>query len=100
MIYQSIQEMAQLLNADASAIIFNRSDSEKTEPWNLVIRVTSGLLQIEAEASGKEFGETLAELKQKIIQTILEIQSQNESPQERSRRVDIMANESFRYILH
>jgi len=100
MIYQSIQEMAQLLNAEASAIVFNRSDVEKPEPWNLVIRITSGILQIEAEASGKDFVETLAEVKQKVIQTILEIQSHSESPQERSRKVDILANESFRYTLH
>jgi hypothetical protein len=100
MVYQSIQELAQILNADASAIIFNKPSPEDEKNWHLVIRLMSGGLQIEAEAQGDDFRETLMDLKQKMIHTIVEIQSMSESPQERSRKVDLMANESFRYTLH
>jgi hypothetical protein len=100
MIYQSIQELAQVLNADASAFVFNKTNPEDQNNWHLVIHLSSGDLKIEAEANGEDFRETLLDLKQKMIQTIIEIQSMNESHQERSRKVDIMANESYKYTLH
>lgn len=100
MIYQSIQELAQLLNAEASALIYNRISDDEENTWSLVMRLTSGELQIEAESTGPDFSQTLQNLKQKMILTILEVHSQNESPQERSKKVALMANEGFRYTLH
>lgn len=103
LVYQSIQELASLVSEDTTALVYSKDPGqlgESPSEWNLVIRLSNEEMQIESEAEGASFHEALMDAKGKMIHTLLDIQSQMESSQERSKTVDMMAHEGYRYLLH
>lgn len=100
-IYQNIQDFSPLLGKDSKVLVYSHSyPKNENETWTIHFQIESPLYKIEAQGANVLFYKALHEAKEKIVRSLIEIQGQLESQTERSQKVDIMANESFKYNLH
>lgn len=91
-VYQVVQELAPHVSADSTVLVYSKDTfiDRETLPasWNLIIRVNNPKFQIEAHGQSIDFRDSLQIAKDSMIDTLIEISSQNETPSERSQRVD------------
>ena len=115
LVYQSIQSLSTLVAPESVALVYAKNSPHgkgsellphpipklnDQEPWHLVIRITGEALQIEAEGENLDFVSALKQAEERMRSALIEINSETESASERSQKVDLMANESYRFNLH
>lgn len=91
-VYQTVQELAPFVNADSTVLVYSKDtfiDRETIpETWSLIIRVSHPDLQIEAHGRAEDFRDALQVAKESMIDTLIEMRSQKETPGDRSQVID------------
>lgn len=91
-VYQIVQELSPFVSTESNVLVYSNDTfldrDSRPDRWSLIIRVTNPEFKLEAHGISQDFRAALVLAKDSLIDTLIEIRSQNETSSERSQKVD------------